>query len=137
MSCTDCLQCVRFKCLVLPQCPGDDDNFTIQIGVVEPETNYGVVFRNDSNGNIFTVSATSEESGLLIVELDSIIPYLTDKASFSLWVMPLNGQLHDYQSFVYEGGDPDTLAECASLRFEKVYGVDGFPHNVENQILIV
>jgi hypothetical protein len=109
--------------------------FTLDLGTVEGVSNdYNVHFANDSNGVVQVILGSSDAQGLLTVELDGIIPYLTDKTTFTVWVTAVDGQLHDNVPFDYGAEEPAT---CATVSFEKVFGVDGFPFNILEQILIV
>lgn len=136
MTCIDCAECVRFKCLVLPQCPDDGTEFSIELGeVMQPDTTFNVFFVNNSNRVVQMVTGQSSGGGKLSVDIDALIPYLSENATYSVWATEQNAQIGDRVPFAY---GPDQVTECATLQFEKVYRAgDGFPFNIQNQKLSI
>lgn len=138
MSCTNCEECVKFKCLALPQCPGDDDTFMLEIGTVEDtDTDYNLHVSNDSNGVVQMVPASSDGSGVVTADITALAPYLNDKTTFTLWLTEKAGQTHENVPFSYTVDGEPVETGCAVVRFEKLFDGQGFPHNILNQKLYV
>lgn len=125
MNCNNlCNPCMEAKCLAFPGC--ENETNTLVIGTVEPDTECIIFIKNADNGVTKQFEATSDNNGLLSIDLNDVVPFINDVAPFKLWV-------GDYVDILVG----ETTVNCIELKFNKVFDADGVYVSSDEQTITI